>query len=289
MKVERSEESNAAVEIWTLITGARLFEECIMYRSLWSQIQPSVCGITFFLNGERIASGTGFKIGKKIITNNHVIQVSSATHASIRFVSDDGHSIVAAKSFSMPAFRALLQDGEPDTGWDFAILDASAAEFAAVPSLTLREKDDVKIGSSIALFGFQFDQQNLSIHTGTLASKYVQASVHYLQIDASVNHGNSGGPLVIAETGEVIGIVTRKATGLSKQFDELIASFANNMQVLTAAKGGVRLSGIDPMEVLAITQQQMGQVAIEIQRSANVGIGYAYELQRVRDSLRLLA
>ena len=45
--------------------------------------------------------------------------------------------------------------------------------------------------------------------------------VDIIQLDASVNSSNSGGPLIHPESGDVFGIITRKATGLTDMFDEL--------------------------------------------------------------------
>ena len=55
-----------------------------MYRDLWQRIHKSVCSITFLKDNERIASGTGFKINNKLVTNYHVIQVPTATHVQLR-------------------------------------------------------------------------------------------------------------------------------------------------------------------------------------------------------------
>jgi hypothetical protein len=154
--------------------------------------------------------------------------------------------------------------------------------------LTLAPSDGVKVGTPVGLLGFQFDQQNLSIHSGVIASTYVLAGVDYLQLDASVNSGNSGGPLLDLETGEVIGVVTRKATGLTKQFDQLISNFDSNIKVFEAVQGQVGLAGIDVFKVLTITQAQLRAVATEIRRSANVGIGYAYSLRKIRAGVKML-
>lgn len=61
--------------------------------------------------------------------------------------------------------------------------------------------------------------------------------MNVIQLDASVNNGNSGGPLVDLNTKKVVGIVTRKDTGLYKQFDDLIASFDTNIEVLKKLQG----------------------------------------------------
>lgn len=256
-----------------------------MIRQVWKEVQGSVASLMFLRNGERITSGSGFLIGKRLITNNHVIQVPPATHIRLRFVGPDDNSSVAERTFTITEFRGRLLEGDPETSWDFAILDLDLPEFADIPGLTLGSSDALQIGGPIALLGFQFDQENLSVHAGVLASKFVQAGVKYLQLDASVNHGNSGGPLIDPEKQEVMGIVTRKATGLTRQFDQLIESFDRNVQALEGASSIMAIAGIDPIEVAKVTQRQFKSLALEIRRSANVGIGYAYANDKVAEAL----
>lgn len=261
-----------------------------MYRDLWKLVHRSICSIIYFRNGERIASGTGFKVGEKLITNNHVIQVPGSTDVWLRFVNEDGFTDFAVKKMSFSDFTSRLIDGMPEDSWDYAILDFNLAEFNTIPSLQLCTQDKFEIGQPIALFGFQFDQPNLSLHSGILSSRFVRADVKYLQLQTSVNQGNSGGPLIDPNTSEVIGIVTRKMTGLTRQFDELLKSFSENIRVLEDARkhGSMQMFGVDPIEVFKVSQTQMAKISTEIRRSANVGVGYAYELEKVRTSLKNL-
>lgn len=256
---------------------------------LWSKASGAICQIVHSRNGIRLASGSGFLVGGgHVVTNSHVVQPGGASSVTVRFVNDDGHTTVAEESFAVAEFGKRIRDGEPETSWDFAVMDMSVPAFASLPTLSLAPADDSAVGSDVALLGFQFEQSNLSIHAGLLASRYEIAGVDYLQLDASVNHGNSGGPLLDAATGKVVGVVTRKATGLTKQFDDLMSSFDANIKAFEAVQGTVGLSGIDVFKVLTITQVQMKSVAVEIRRSANVGIGYAYSLSRIRASLTAL-
>lgn len=260
-----------------------------MYKGIWQKVYRSVCSMTFLKDDERIASGTGFKVDNKLVTNYHVIQVPPATHVKLRFVNEDGYTDSISKRLSLNEFRTRLADSMPEDSWDYAIFDLDWPEFTSLPSLNLCVKDEFNIGQSVALFGYQFDQPNLSIHSGILASRFVRAGVKYLQLDASVNQGNSGGPLVNPKTSEVIGIITRKMTGLTRQFDKLLDSFDHNIRTLEqASKGGIimQISGIDPIEGMKISQIQMAKISLEIKRSANVGVGYAYELEKVRWALR---
>lgn len=252
--------------------------------ALWTQVHPAICSLTFSAAGVRISSGTGFKVGARLITNNHVVQVPGATDVTLRFVKADGFSDAASRKITVGEFQRRLLDGDPKEGWDFAIYDLSWPEFKSIPSLALAPSTSLSIGDPIAFLGFQFENPNLAIHSGTLASRFVQAGVKYLQLDASVNQGNSGGPLVNPESSLVVGIVTRKATGLTKQFDDLLESFDLNMAALKAAGSIIRVGAVDPIEAIMVSQEQMKRVALEIRRSANVGIGYAYELDKIRSS-----
>lgn len=256
-----------------------------MYRETWTNCHASICSISFLnQQGQRIGSGTGFKIGSHLVTNNHVYHAPGSTSVELRFVNEDGHSTKAAKTLSYLDFQNRLEMGLPENSWDYAILNLDDAEFNAIPSLILADSTMCQIGQRIAVLGFQFDQVNLSIKQGILSSRYVRASVKYMQIDASVNQGNSGGPLINIENNSVIGIVTRKHTGLTNAFDNLLNSFANNIQVLQASTQGVGMiiGGINPINVLITSQNQMKATALELKRSANVGIGYAYELDEIR-------
>lgn len=257
-------------------------------RELWTRSHRSIVSLTFENADGRISSGSGFKVGEFLITNNHVIQVPSARRIVIGSVNDDAHSTALKIEFGHLEFRTLMVEGDPEDGWDYAILRIPRPEFQALPSLELAEDEDFEVGDQIAIFGYQFEQVHLSMHVGYLASQYHRAGVHYLQLDSSVNHGNSGGPLIDVRTGRVRGIRTRKATGLTRQFDALLQSFQQNIAQLQAMQqGGVRASvaGLDPVAAMLATQGQMQRIAKELGRSANVGIGYAYHISKVRECL----
>ncbi|MBC8415317.1 MAG: trypsin-like peptidase domain-containing protein [Candidatus Cloacimonetes bacterium] len=255
-----------------------------MYKQTWQNCHQSICSISFFNQaGQKMGSGTGFKIDNFLVTNNHVFAAQGAVMVNLRFVDIDGNSTLAEKNMTYTEFQAKLELGMPESSWDFAILKLDDTEFSSIPSLTLADSSSIEIGHDIAVLGFQFEQTNLSIKKGILSSKYIRAGVNYMQVDVSVNHGNSGGPLIDVENNTVVGIVTRKHTGLTQAFDNLLQSFDNNITALQAAKGIMGLGGVDPVEALTVSQNQMKITAVEIRRSANVGIGYAYELQHIKD------
>jgi S1-C subfamily serine protease len=255
-----------------------------MYIDLWSQIYPSVCSIKHIQSGNKIANGSGFIVNGKLITNNHVFACPVSDKVIIEFVGQNGSDITRSLELDKVTFNNALQSGSTEENWDYAILDIP--QLVDIPSLTLCSPDKViSIGMPIALFGYQFTANHQSIHSGIISSKFINNNVKYIQIDASVNKGNSGGPLIDPQTGEVIGVITRAMDGLSNLFDELIKSFDSNIQAMQNVKATMSIGGIDPVQSLIVGQRQMQVISKEIKRSANVGIGYAFELDKIREFL----
>ena len=258
-------------------------------QALWQRLHPSIISLTFLSTvGDRITSGSGFKMGGYLITNNHVIQVPSARRVILRTVGPDGFVSAFEADFGRLAFRDMLRSGQGESSWDYAVMAVDHPIFAQIPDLEAKQENDVAIGSEACFLGFQFEQTNLAIHRGLVSSTFVKAGVRYVQIDGSVNHGNSGGPLIDTADGKVLGIVTRKATGLTKDFENLDKMLQSNIKLLNQSAGGVLLNGFDPIAATRMIQEQIRVISRNIGRSANVGIGYAYHISEVRSTLQLL-
>lgn len=255
-----------------------------MIKDTWNKCYSSVCSICFYdTSNNLVGSGTGFKVGAHLITNNHVYYAPGSDIVELKFVDSNGYTISKSKRISYIEFKNRLLLGDSESNWDYAIIDLPDLEFVDIPSLKLSNKHDFQIGNEIAVLGFQFDQTNLSIKAGIISSRYTRNGVKYIQIDASVNNGNSGGPLIDISTNEVIGIVTRKHTGLTKSFEKLEESLKTSIDLFTQASlgGSAVFMGINLIESLKLSQEQMSVAVKEIKRSANVGIGFAYELEKI--------
>jgi serine protease Do len=141
------------------------------------------------------AQGSGFVIDGKeglIVTNNHVID--GADEITISF--NDGSKLVAEKVLGK------------DTKTDLALLKVTPkkplAQVAFGPSSKLKVGDWVMaIGNPFGLGG--------SVSVGIISAKQRDINTgpydDFLQTDAAINKGNSGGPLFNME-GEVIGVNT---------------------------------------------------------------------------------
>lgn len=137
------------------------------------------------------AKGSGFLISSDgyIVTNNHV--VTDATRVSVKL--SDGTSL-----------NAKVVGHDPKT--DLAVLKVTATK--ALPYLDLGNSEEVQPGQWIVAVG---DPYGLG---GTVTAGIVSAlgrDLHsgayndFIQIDAPINRGNSGGPLLTL-SGKVVGV-----------------------------------------------------------------------------------
>ncbi|HUL07640.1 MAG TPA: DegQ family serine endoprotease [Candidatus Acidoferrum sp.] len=142
---------------------------------------------------ESMALGSGFIIDPAgyVVTNNHV--VDDATEVSV--------TLTTGKSYPAKVVGT-------DKKTDLALLKIDAP--TPLPAVSFGDSDAVRIGDWVMAVGNPFGLG------GTVTSGIVSARGRdlnsgpfddFLQIDASINQGNSGGP-TFAMNGEVIGINT---------------------------------------------------------------------------------
>jgi hypothetical protein len=98
-----------------------------------------------------------------------------------------------------------------------------------------------------------------------------------LQLDANVDPSNSGAPL-FDQSGDVVGIITRTATGLSSTFDDLLKSFDDAITVLSGSSFFATTS-----QAMVSIQQQMKEVALQLQKSTNTEVGIAIACDKIKN------
>ena len=87
-----------------------------------------------------------------------------------------------------------------------------------------------RIGDAIGILGYPLEHTNLAFHHGIISSFYTSDITKIIQLDASINAGNSGGPLIDTETGAMFGMVSRRATGLTRVFGQLRRAIRQSIQ-----------------------------------------------------------
>jgi serine protease Do len=140
------------------------------------------------------ASGSGFLIDKTngiIITNAHVGGYSPALNR-INFKYSDP---VQTKQVYI----------DPDIDLELLQIDPKLIPKNAIEA-KLQCKNDYKPGQGVVAFGHPANK-DFTITRGIISAiRYETEFFESIQTDASINRGNSGGPLIDISTGEVIGI-----------------------------------------------------------------------------------
>ncbi|MBN1224270.1 MAG: Do family serine endopeptidase [Candidatus Aminicenantes bacterium] len=141
------------------------------------------------------SGGTGFFISADgyILTNNHIVENA----VDVRVVSLNGES-----------YKADLVGTDPRT--DLALLKVKGEN---LPSLTLGDSADLKVGEWVLAVGNPLGLSH-TVTAGIVSAKGRQLTgsnapeyQDFIQTDASINRGNSGGPLINMK-GDVVGITS---------------------------------------------------------------------------------
>ena len=162
--------------------------------------------------------GSGFAVGTNtVVTNAHVI--GNANDISLYTYQGD-------------IYRASIY--LIDNTLDIAILSVESAEF--IP-LEIGDVDSLKIGDDIYAIGAP-KSMNYTLTKGVISNKdRVIYGQSYIQIDAAINSGNSGGPLLNA-SGQVVGVNSMKLSdaegiGLAIPISSFVSFIENNGMVMT--------------------------------------------------------
>jgi serine protease Do len=169
---------------------------------------------------DRRGGGSGFIIRDNglIVTNHHVI--------------DEADEIIV-RLYDRREFVAELVGSDEAT--DVAVLRIDAE---SLPTLEFGDSDALRPGEWVIAIGspFQFEQ---SVTAGIVSAKGRtqgrQQYVPFIQSDAAINRGNSGGPLIDTD-GHVVGI---------------------NSWILSSSGGNIGLSFSIPIETAANTVEQL--------------------------------
>jgi S1-C subfamily serine protease len=245
------------------------------------QVSSGVANIVLERNHKRVGSGTGFLIESGLVTAHHVVHGPAYDTALIRF-DDDGPDVGIRLAYTTLQQMTMFRSEEDQL--DLAILALNEPELDGRYRFSLNVTVP-PVGTSVVVMGYPYSAPHLSSHVGYISAAYLKGTTQYVQLDASVNPSNSGGPVMDASTSEVVGYVTRAQTGLTDDFEMLIAAFRSNLQGLQRQGGGISIGGVDPVQGLAATMASMERLAVNMKRSANVGIGYAFGAQHISENL----
>ncbi len=257
-----------------------------MYKPVWNKCQNSVCQLSFYSSaGIKLLSMTGFKVNDHfLITDDYLFKIYKAVKVKISFVNSDGYTENASIEIPMSELKKRIIKGISKEKISFAAINMDFEEFAKIPSLKLSTNKTIEIGQSIAVLGYQLDRDNLAIKTGIISSAFKHDNgLKYLQVDSNIKQGNSGSPLINAETGEVVGIIGHKLASITQSHKRMKQIINNNLAILKKSQGKFNVEEIDPIQVLIANQNQIKYITNEIYKTASMNIGYALDISYVHD------
>ena len=171
--------------------------------TIFENVSPSVVGVVQYRTMDGIlsvyGSGTGFIVSSKgyILTNAHVVEGAELVTVML----PDGEEIDA---------KVIGIDSDTDVG-------VLKVEHEGLKALAIGNSDDVRVGEFVLAIGNPLDMKRLAntLTFGIISAKSREITIEgqtnsYLQTDAAINYGNSGGPLLNMR-GEVIGINSAKS------------------------------------------------------------------------------
>lgn len=249
------------------------------------------------IDGKKVSKilGSGFIVSSDgiIVTANHVVQNNNQFKSIVnekgetnieiefrenihcKFANDDIYQVRVLSE------KELKNNVNIPLFFDYAILEIvnPKSEFNF---LTFGKYNSVYVGQTVLFAGFPFAKPNLTIHKGMVSAKYLDKSlvstdslVKWIQIDGSVNKGNSGGPVIEIETGNVIGIINTRMVGISKNLFYL----KNKLDSINKSGTGIIYNkSLNPNELIV-------ELVNSLDWTISVGIGQAVSTDYIKNDI----
>lgn len=267
-------------------------------RSIIRTIRTGVAQLTSVgEKGAVLGHGTGFLVRGGLVTNDHVVDEPGCQTLKISFPDQEKNQtfdltraeLETAKLVRLPHPKTRIQGERAD----LVFLKLENEVFIGRYQFELSSRMSLEPGSRVLYLGYPFGYKNLTAHLGHVSSIYHDDSYRtaVIQIDGSVNGGNSGGPLLDLKTGLVEGVVASAETGLElDKLEVVIQELQRSIEQLAQPIGmSAKIYGVDFKEVLIFVQANFVRTFKMLRRSANTGIGFAIPASLIYDRHRRMA
>lgn len=201
--------------------------------------------------------GTGFAISSdgKLVTCIHVINGLTDYYAQFW-----GEEKAAARRAEI-----VIQDANHD----LAVL---SVEHSPHP-LPLGDFAQVSLGDDVLWGGFPLEMWVPSFHRGMISFKgglplpYTTGPTEGMQLDGTINRGNSGGPVIDPRDGRVVAVVSSSMGRIDEELRLLVKP-----QLPPGVSIDVSLGGIDPIA-------SFKRIVAEMDRYLQLGVGYGISVR----------
>jgi peroxiredoxin/V8-like Glu-specific endopeptidase len=183
-----------------ILTAALSLVSCSTPPAYYDNVKKVFPAVVRVVTGDKMGSGVVVTKEGYVLTGQHV--VGNDKTATVQFnsgTSYQGTVITADQARDL----AVIKLPENASGYPYAFLGNS------------NESNALQTGSPVLVIGYPAgnDIKNLSLTTGVLCAFPRMQSVSYLQSEAKVSAGSSGGPMTNS-AGEVIGIINSQYTNM---------------------------------------------------------------------------
>ena len=178
----------------------------------------------FVEDAQGSCEGSGFLVdaGRRwVVTNAHVVSLSPST-VEAAFVNEN----------FQPARKIYV-----DSFADIAILEVSADDRQR-PAAIIDCRRVPEVGEGVGIFGHPMG----FVFTGTrgiVSGKSDRDIVDMLQTDATVDHGNSGGPMIALRDGRIVGIATAMMDGSKEDRVNFATPMKDVCRILDLLRAGI--------------------------------------------------
>ena len=212
--------------------------------------------------------GSGFVVGgDRLITNAHVVQPDGKQARSIRVLARDGSTLegtVVKVNVDRDVAILSVRHGRPGAQLE-----------PGLPS----------VGERVVFAGQPTGVLQLSVFEGLVSATgenlLPRPAGPLIQLAGMINNGNSGGPVLSARTGRVIGVITAKYVPMLEKRDELIQFVKSVPQQAR----GTAIDNVDFAAFLNFNLKAMGHLA-GVLRLVQVGTGWAVPIKTVMEELQ---
>jgi len=206
-------------------------------------------------------NGTGFIVHKNglMITCNHVVE-------NLHNIAVITENFLKTKRVPL-GVKIEMQNAQIDlatlklTGFGF--------QHMGLKPLEMGRPEKTKVGDEVFFWGYPLDAFTQTFHKGMISAILLSQNNRKLfQIDASINKGNSGGPLLDSE-GKVIGVINRRMGSIGERLKQIIKNKNKTHSYFT----GAEIDIIDTFD----------EIIKKLDSTINVGIGYAISIDSIAD------
>jgi hypothetical protein len=218
-------------------------------------------------------AGTGFLLSNGlIVTNRHVVGTCEASELVV---------------ISSSSKRVALSQREFDENRDLALLKPSQRLSGG---LELADSKEPPPGTTVSTWGYPFLYNGYYplLSVGYVAGyrdvqKPNASIVKHVIVNGAFNHGNSGGPLLVAQDNKVIGVVVATYHFFPEYVEGTIKALENTDSGV--ATGRFSMTGANGKTTPLFDQQVVGMMLEEFYQKTQVMIGEAISVSELRKFL----